>query len=76
MAPGDTAAYTRKFWEVKDLKSTWYYMTSNTITDSYFSGKSSVILDLMKLERKYCKGFRYDGRSAWGKLGVYNRKNA
>jgi hypothetical protein len=70
MAPGDTAAFTRKFWEVTTNQKKWKFMASSPDYHSFASGKSSKILNPDYIAKSECKGFRYDGRNAWGKKGI------
>ncbi|NMY53036.1 N-6 DNA methylase [Pseudomonas sp. WS 5011] len=70
MAPGDTSAYTRRFWELTQQQINWLYMSSTPSYESFSSGKSSRILNPELIAKKECKGFRFDGRNAWGKKGI------
>ena len=69
LAPGDTAAYTAFFWEVK-LNKRWLYMASTPNHKSIFSGKEKVLLDPSIIIQSNCPGFRYDGRAVHGKKGL------
>jgi hypothetical protein len=70
LAPGDTARFTRKFWEIASEMKTWCYMASTPKGDASVSGKSLKILNPELISNLDCKGFRYDGRNAWGKRGL------
>jgi len=68
LAPGDTAAFTRFFWEI-EIGKLWSYMSSTPDHNDTWSGKSKVILNPRLIEENNCIGFRYDGKFAHGKNG-------
>jgi len=70
MAPGDTAAFTRRFWELTLNHQKWMYMATTPDYENLNSGKCLKIMDPELILKSGCKGFRYDGRNAWGKKGI------
>ena len=70
LAPGDTQAYTRLFWET-NVFAKWEYMATTPQQNSnMYSGKTKIILNPNTIRRSDCLGFRYDGTFAHGKKGV------
>ncbi len=70
MAPGDTAAFTRKYWELTCQQNNWEHMASTPDYNNIASGKCSKILHPDLILKSGCNGFRYDGRNAWDKKGI------
>jgi len=70
MAPGDTLAFTRFYWEMTVSQDKWEYFASSPNYNNFSSGKSLKILKPDIIVKSGCKGFRYDGRNAWTKKGI------
>jgi hypothetical protein len=70
ISPGDTARFTRSFWENERFASPWVPLQSSAETTNLFTGLSYAVIEHRHPALSEVPGFRLCGEKAWGKAGV------
>ena len=68
--PGQTPRVVRYFWELTIPSEGWVRLETTPNENTSFSGKTSIIYSLDKIQQKNITEFGKRGYAAWGKKGV------